>query len=136
MQLSFPQKEVVAKWVSHEKGLYEDGSNSGIWNVSSTQLTFLFRATEATHNFEEPTNLAVFVRGYVQEKSLTKSMMVIYLILFEKMVDYIRADKRSILSVIMENKWSRIFEDVGKKISKRLPQRIEKNETRLFRESS
>ena len=70
MQLSLPQKEFVVKWVRHEKGLYEDGGTSGKWNVSSTQLTFLCRAIEATHNFDEPTNVAVFVRGHFQKKGL------------------------------------------------------------------
>ena len=118
MQLSLPHKEFVAKWVRHEKSLYEDGGTSGKWNVSSTQLIFLCRAIEATHNFEEPTNLAVFAREYVQERSLTKSTMVNYLVLFEKMVDYIRAYKRSILPIIMENDWSRIIKDVRKKYQK------------------
>ena len=118
MQSSLPQKEFVAKWVRHEKGLYEDGGNSGKWNVSSTQTTFVCRAIEATHNFEEPINLAVFVRENVQERSLTKSTMVNYLVLFEKMVDYIRAYKRSILPVIIENDWSRIIKDVRKKYQK------------------
>ena len=118
MQLSLPHKKFVETWVRHEKGLYEDGGTSGKWNVSSTQLTFLCRAIEATYNFEEPTNLAVFVREYVQERSLTKSTMVNYLVLFEKMVDYIRAYKRSLLPVIMENDWSRIIKDVRKKYQK------------------
>ena len=118
MQLSLPHKEFVETWMRHEKGLYEDGGTSGKWNVSSTQLTFLCQAIEATHNFKEPTNLAVFVREYVQERSLTKSTMVNYLALFEKMVDYIRAYKRTILPVIMENDWSKIIKDVRKKYQK------------------
>ena len=118
MQLSFPQKEFVEKWVRHEKGLYEDGGTSRKWNVSSTQLTFLCRAIEATHTFEEPTNLAVSVREYVQGRSLTESTMVNYLVLFEKMVDYIRAYKLSILPVIMENDWSKIIKDERKKYQK------------------
>ena len=111
MQLSLPQKKFVEKWVRHEKGLYEDRGTSGKWNVSSTQLTFLCRAIEAT-------NLAVFLREYVQERSLTKSTMVNYLVLFEKMVNYIRAYKRSILPVIMENDWSKINKNVRKKSHK------------------
>ena len=111
-------KEFVETWVSHEKVLYEDGGTSGKWNVSSTQLTFPCRAIEATHNFEKPTNLAVFVRQYFQGRSLTKSMMVSYLVLFEKLVNYIRAYKRSILPVIMENDWNRIPKDVRKKYQK------------------
>ena len=44
--------------------------------------------------------------------------MVNYLVLFEKVVDDIRAYKRSILPVIMENDWSKINKDVRKKYQK------------------
>ena len=60
----------------------------------------------------------MFVREYVQERSLTKSPMVKYLVLFEKMVHNIRAYKQSILPVIMGNDWSRIIKDVRKKYQK------------------
>ena len=59
--------------------------------------------------------LPVFVKEYVQERSLTNSTMVIYLVLFEKLVEYIRAYKRPILPFIVENDRSRIDKDVKKK---------------------
>ena len=117
-QLLLPYKELVETWVRHEKGLFEDGDVSGTWNVSSTQFSFLCRAIDATKNFTEPTNLAVFVREYFQQRVITRSTMVNYLILFEKMVDYIKAYKRPSFAVIMENDWKKIIKDVRKKYQK------------------
>ena len=67
MQLLFPAKELVDSWLMHEKDFYEDRSSLGKWNGSSTQLTFLCRAVEANCNFEEATNLAVFVSECVKD---------------------------------------------------------------------
>ena len=116
VQLSLPHKELFETWVRRENGLHEDAGTSGKWNVSSTQLAFLCSSVEATHNSEEPTNLAVFVRDYVTERSLSKDVDDGQLSnLFEKMAEYIRAYKRSILPVIMKNDWSRILEEVRRK---------------------
>ena len=83
--------EIVDTWVRHEKGLFEAGDVSGTWNVSSTQFSFLCRTIAATQNFEEPTNFPVYVREYMQERDFTKSTMVNYLLMFEKLVEFIRA---------------------------------------------
>ena len=84
---------------------------TGKWNFSSTQFSFLCRAIESTRNFEEPTNLAVYVRDYQKERSIAKSTMVNYLHLFE-MVDYKRAYKRSSVPVVIENEWTKMIKDV------------------------
>ena len=117
-QLLLPHKELVETFVKHEKGLFEDGDVSGKWNVSTTQFSFLCRAIDATNSFAEPTNLAVFVRTYLSERYITRSTMVNYLILFEKMVELIRAYKRTAIPAIMENDWQKIIKDVRRKYQK------------------
>ena len=77
------------------KRSFEDGGTSGKRNVSSTQLTSLCRAIEATHNFEKPTNLAVFPRQDVQRKFSNEiDDGQLSSCVRKKMVDYIRAYKR------------------------------------------
>ena len=105
-------------WVNHERGLFDDGDTSGTWNVSSTQFAILCRAIEATLYFEEPTNFPVYVRQYMTKREITRSTMVNYLLMFQKLVEFIRAYKRSSIPTIMDNDWHKIIKDVRRKNQK------------------
>ena len=110
-----PFKDFVQTRVTHENGLFKDKDISGKGIVSSTRFTFLCCAVEAAHIFSEPAKLAVNVRQYLKEK-FTRSTIVNYLTTFEKLVEFVRACKRSKIPVIKDNESIKIIEDVRRKL--------------------
>ena len=104
----------------------------GNWNVSSTQLTFLCRAIEAANNFEDPTNLAVFVRGICPRKvsnEVGDGQLSSFVRKNGRLYPCLQAVNSSCYhgEWLEQNHWR-----CEEKLSKKLPQRIEKNKTRLF----
>ena len=127
-----PHRDFVLEWGRHEKGLFEDGDVSGSWGVSSTQIEFLCRAIEATSNFENPLQLAVFVRTYREERSISHATIVNYLIKLDKFVRYVKTYKRSTIPVIMQNDWTQIIKDTKARYQKGSLKEKKKSKKRKF----